>query len=342
MSSIDPRLLSILDCPRCRSDLELLGDRLFCQREHSYPVVDGVPVFVIPEKEQTIDIALASYHAAADSIGAPLYLETIGLSNVEKAGIEASWAQRKSIGPIDPAISYLIGATSGLGYVNLIGRLDRYPLPNIPIGLSPGKLLLDVGCSWGRWSVSAARRGWHVVGVDPSLGAIMAGRRAFPAEQNIMFVCGDARFLPFKANTFNYVFSYSVIQHFSEIDAETALREIGRILRHSGCSMIQMAHRGGVRSSYVRTRSNHRNEGVFRVRYWSLSQIKTVFRETIGPCIVRPEAFGGLGLLAEDWSIVSGTAKCLIAISVTLKTMAKIIKPLIRIADSVYVISARS
>jgi cyclopropane fatty-acyl-phospholipid synthase-like methyltransferase len=42
-----------------------------------------------------------------------------------------------------------------------------------------GKLLLDIGCSWGRWSISAARNGWCVVGIDPSLGAIMAARRAF-------------------------------------------------------------------------------------------------------------------------------------------------------------------
>ena len=37
--------------------------------------------------------------------------------------------------------------------------------------------LLDIGCSWGRWSLAAARKGYSVVGIDPSLGAVMAARR---------------------------------------------------------------------------------------------------------------------------------------------------------------------
>jgi ubiquinone/menaquinone biosynthesis C-methylase UbiE len=126
---------------------------------------------------------------------------------------------------------------------------------------------LDVDCNWGRWSISGARKGWHVVGIDPSLGAIMAARRAFQNERNVMFVCGDARFLPFKYNTLHSVFSYSVIQHFSEVDAETALGEIRRALGEDGCSKIQMAHRGGLRSTYIRTRSDYFSGGVFCVRY---------------------------------------------------------------------------
>jgi SAM-dependent methyltransferase len=297
---------------------------------------------VLPEKEQTIGATLASYHAAANGTGGPLYLKTIGLSDVEKSGIARYWAERRQTDPIDPAISYLIGATSGLGYVSLIGRLASYPIPNIPVRPGAGRLLLDVGCSWGRWSISGARKGWHVVGIDTSLGAIMAARRAFQNERNVMFVCGDARFLPFKDNTFHCVFSYSVIQHFSEVDAETALGEIGRALAEHGCSKIQMAHRGGLRSTYIRTRSDYFSAGVFCVRYWSLAQLKRVFDKNIGRSTVIAEAFGGLGLLAEDWRVVSRKSKVLIVISGILKRVAQVIRPLIRLADSVYVVSVKS
>jgi SAM-dependent methyltransferase/uncharacterized protein YbaR (Trm112 family) len=339
--SVDPRLFHILECPRCHSGLELEADRLFCRLEHSYPIVNGVPVFVLPEKEQTIGVASASCDAAANAQGDPLYLKTIGVSDIERAGIKRRWAQSGHIDGVDPAISYLVGATSGLGYTNLIGQLKSYPIPKIPVQPGPGKLLLDIGCNWGRWSISAARKGWYVVGIDPSLGAIMAARRAFHSERHVMFVCGDARFLPFKNNTFDCVFSYSVIQHFSEEDAETTLAEIGRTLANDGFSRIQMAHRGGLRSTYIRSRSDYFNGGVFRVRYWSIDKLKMAFDKHIGPSTVVPEAFGGLGLLTDDWPIVSVKAKVLIMISLFLKKSARFIRPLIRIADSVYVISTK-
>jgi len=310
--------------------------------EHTYPIVDGVPVFVLPEKEQTIGLALASYDAAANAKGGPLYLKTIGVSDIERAGIERDWAQGGHIDRVDPAVSYLVGATCGLGYNNLIGQLNTYPIPKIPIQPAAGKLLLDIGCSWGRWSISAARKGWSVVGIDPSLGAIMAARRAFHRERHVMFVCGDARFLPFKNKTFDCVFSYSVIQHFSEEDAERTLAEIGRTLTDHGFSKIQMAHRGGFRSKYIRSRSDYFNLGVFSVRYWPLNKLKRTFEKTIGPSTVIPEAFGGLGLLVDDWWGASRKAKLLIIISIILKNAAQIIKSLIRIADSVYVISTKT
>jgi uncharacterized protein YbaR (Trm112 family) len=62
--AIEPRLLSILRCPRCHNKLELENQRLFCELRHEYPIVDGVPVFILVEKQQTIGIASASYDAA--------------------------------------------------------------------------------------------------------------------------------------------------------------------------------------------------------------------------------------------------------------------------------------
>jgi ubiquinone/menaquinone biosynthesis C-methylase UbiE len=167
-----------------------------------------------------------------------------------------------------------------VGYVDLIGRLQSYPIPNIPVGAGDGKLLLDVGSSWGRWSVSAARKGWRAVGIDPSLGALLAAKRAFSGlGLDLAFVCGDARFLPFKADTFECAFSYSVVQHFSEADASLAIAELGRALRKGGFAKIQMAHNGGLRSTFSRARPDYLDGGPFRVRYWSLP--------SMGRCLTR-------------------------------------------------------
>jgi SAM-dependent methyltransferase len=336
---MDSHLLSLLECPRDSLELRTEGGQLCCAAGHKYPVVKGVPVFLLGESEQTIGIASASLKAAESGIGAPLYVDTLGLSEDEKRGIERDWIAG---GKLDPAISYLIGATSGLGYVDLIGRLDTYPIPDIPVEDGNGELLLDVGSNWGRWSVSAARKGWRVVGLDPSLGALLAARRAFSGMGlDISFVCGDARFLPFKADLFRCVFSFSVIQHFSETNAEIAIAELGRVLRRGGFAKIQMAHKGGLRSTYSRTRRGYADGGIFKVRYWSLASIRDVFEKRVGPSRLTAEAFGGLGLLPEDRTYVSAKAKVLITVSNLLKKLTYFVRPLIRLADSVYVVSIK-
>jgi SAM-dependent methyltransferase/uncharacterized protein YbaR (Trm112 family) len=336
---MDSRLLTMLVCPRDHTDLRIEDSHLCCSAGHKYPVVDGVPVFLLAEKDQTIGIASASLRAAETAVGGPLYIDTLGLSDDEKRRVEKGWTRGAGI---DPAISHLIGATSGWGYVKLLGKLGGYPIPNIPVEDGGGEFLLDVGSNWGRWSVSAARKGWKVIGIDPSLGAIMAARRAFSDPRlDISFVCGDARFLPFKTDVFRCAFSYSVIQHFSEADAELAIAEIGRVLRRGGFAKIQMAHKGGIRSTYHRTRRDYREAGVFRVRYWSLASMRSVFEKNIGPTKLMAEAFGGLGLLGEDRNYVSARAKMLIVISLLMRKLTSLATPLIRRADSVYVVSTK-
>jgi SAM-dependent methyltransferase len=294
---------------------------------------------LLEEKEQTLGITYPSLNAAKEKTGAPLYLETLGLSDSEKRGIQRDYMPG---GRVDAVVSYLVGSTSGWGYVDVIGKLDGYPIPNIPVDHGHGRLLLDVGCGWGRWTVSAANKGWRAVGLDPSLGAVMAGKRAFSHNASVSFICGDARFLPFKPGAFDAVFSYSVLQHFSKTDAVAALSEIARILScKRGMSKIQMAHARGLRSTYVRTRRNYLDGGSFRVRYWSLRELRHVFEREIGPSQLRSEAFGGLGLLWEDWSVVSTKARFLLALSELMKRVSRIFPSLIQIADSVYVVSTK-
>jgi SAM-dependent methyltransferase len=294
---------------------------------------------LLPDQQQTIGLATESLKAAESEIGSPLYVNTLGLSEHEKRGVERDWILGSKV---DPVVSYLVGATSGFGYVDLIGNLATYPIPNIPVGSGDGELLLDVGSGWGRWSVSAARKGWRVIGIDPSLGAIFAAKRAFSdMGLDLSFVCGDARFLPFKSGIFQCAFSYSVLQHFSESDAEIVVAELGRVLRRGGFAKIQMAHKGGLRSLYLRNRRNYADGGIFQVRYWSLTSMQNVFMKKVGPTKLLAEAFGGLGLLPEDRKHLSTKARLLISISGLLKKFSLFVRPLIRLADSVYVISVK-
>ena len=50
---IDPKLLEILACPACKTEVKLEGERLICVRcQRRYPIRDGIPVMLIEEAEQ--------------------------------------------------------------------------------------------------------------------------------------------------------------------------------------------------------------------------------------------------------------------------------------------------
>src|SRR6476620_1256278 len=172
--TIDDDLLTLLVCPRDRLPLSEEGRLLVCKAGHRYPVVDGVPVFLCAERGRPLKVTRESILAAETGAGAPYYLDTVGsLCRETKSMIEED-LRRGKLPQIDPVISWRLLATSGYGYGSLQGRLKSYPIPDIPFPIARvGERLLDVGCNWGRWSLSAARKGWRVVGIDPSLGAIL-------------------------------------------------------------------------------------------------------------------------------------------------------------------------
>ena len=183
MIALDPWYLSNLRCPLDHSTLSLDGTNLVSATGRRYPVVDGLPVMLIAEEEQTMGTARASIeraHGNADVIDqrAPdYYLETLGISDEEKVRL-AELATRH-LGRIDPAVSILVCGTSGSAYAHLQGDtlLADYPIPRIGLPPGNGRTLLDIGCNWGRWCIAASRAGYRAIGIDPSLGAAMAARR---------------------------------------------------------------------------------------------------------------------------------------------------------------------
>jgi uncharacterized protein YbaR (Trm112 family) len=49
---IDPKLLEILACPLCKTEVRLEEERLVCvQCGRRYPIRDGIPVMLVEEAE---------------------------------------------------------------------------------------------------------------------------------------------------------------------------------------------------------------------------------------------------------------------------------------------------
>ena len=342
---MDPWYLENLVCPLDRSPLSYRDGSLISQAGRNYPVVDGVPVMLVAEAEQTIGVATSSLARArgeyvdADARVCDLYLESLGISEAEKDGLVQ--LARSGHGDIDPVVAYMIGATSGITYQHLIGILREYPIPHLRLPDSDGGLLLDLGCNWGRWSIAASRKGYRVAGIDPSLGAIMAARRvARQLDLPIMYVVADARYLPFKNSSFDVVFSYSVLQHLSKANAVSVLSQVRRVLRPDGISLIQMPNWLGVRSLYHQTRRRFREAKNFEVRYWSVRELKRVFEAEIGPSVISVDCYFGLGLQKSDTHLMSPLVRHAIALSERLRSLSERFSGIRCLADSVYVASA--
>jgi 2-polyprenyl-3-methyl-5-hydroxy-6-metoxy-1,4-benzoquinol methylase/uncharacterized protein YbaR (Trm112 family) len=339
--------LDLLACPRDRRPLSLRADQtLVCERGHVYPVVDGVPVLLLPDVEQTLSVARASLARAQGMPGAVderdprLHLESLGISEAEKEQAVALAAGGGR--SIDPVVSVIIGATGGIAYKNLIGADFDYPIPEIRLPPANGERLLDIGCNWGRWSLAAARTGYRVVGIDPSLGAVMAARRV--AQQfglPIDYVCGDGRYLPFASGAFDVVFSYSVIQHFSRPDAVRTFDGIGRVLRPGGRALVQMPNRFGVRSLAHLLRRRFADGSGFDVRYWTVAALKQAMGCAVGPAAVTVHCYFGLGLEPSDRPLMSRGVGLLLDVSEFLRRSSERLPFLIQVADSVYVSAAK-
>jgi SAM-dependent methyltransferase/uncharacterized protein YbaR (Trm112 family) len=314
-------LIELLACPRDHSSLAVHDNALACEQGHRFPLVNGIPVMVLPDQLQTHDVAGLTIRDA--------YFP-------EFRNEQPTTATRQ----VDQFVQDSIVLVAGQLYSPIKGRLTRYPVANLELPPGEGRLFLDIGSSWGRWSIAAARLGYRVLGIDPNLEAIRAARRICASERvEADFVVGDARFLPIRSGIIDLAFSYSVLQHFAPSDVRLALREIRRVLATEGLSRIQMANAAGIRNFYQQARRKFRPTSGFDVRYWPVSQLLETFSDAIGPSSVTPEGFLGLGVQPKDRDLHPAAYRGVISFSESLRKLARVIPALADLADSLYVTS---
>ena len=268
------------------------------------------------------------------------FVDTLGIN--ESARENLSDFIKHGDSAIDPVVAYMIGATNGMAYQHLVGKLKEYPFPEIRLPASNGELLIDIGCNWGRWCIAAALKGYSAIGIDPSLGAILAARRVSEKlELNVKYVVADARYMPFRNSAVDVVYSYSVIQHFSSENARKAIFEIGRVLKSGGKSLVQMPTKFGIRCMYHQIRRKFREPVNFEVRYWTLPNLKRIFQNSVGETKFSVDCFFGIGLQASDLRLMPTAIRMAIRMSEALRKLSLNLYPLVFLADSVFVSSKK-
>lgn len=116
---------------------------------------------------------------------------------------------------------------------------------------------LEIGFGDGRWLTFLHSQGVAAYGLDiVKKAASRVKRKGFSP------VVADARYIPFKSNTFDLVYSFGVIEHFNR--TEIAIQEHIRVTKKGGRIIITVPHLFSPYTVYWALR--HIKEGTFQER----------------------------------------------------------------------------
>jgi SAM-dependent methyltransferase len=313
-----PDIWSLLACPLDGAALSESDGGLSCEQGHRWPVIRGLPVLLPSGQEQTHPEAELALRIARGE---------------DELADEPSNAR----GGMDPFVQHQLAATCGNLYTPLTSRLDRYPIPVIPLPRGRRRVFVEIGCNWGRWCIAAARQGWRVIGVDPSLRSLLAAQR-LAAELGVAadFVVGDARCLPLRNGVADQVFSYSVLQHLARHRVRRCVREAARVLAPAGRCLVQLPSSRGVLARLRSLQGEGRPSG-FDCRRWTPAEMQAVFSRLLGPTSLSADGWFTLNPRPEDLPLLPPLSRAVVRASEFLRRLSRRRPWLVHTADSLWV-----
>ena len=310
VASWNPTLLDVLACPWDHTALRILEGRVACEGEHRFALEQGIPVFSSNPRREPVPANMEPCHPNQDQ-------------------------------SIDPFVNDWLVNTNGNLYWKLRGKLPRYPIPHWSFGPGQGQLCVDVGCSWGRWTIAAARAGFTSIGLDVHLDALAAANRVSPQlGVRADFICADADRLPFQSGSVDLLFSYSVLQHIERSTVLRFLAEASRVLKPGGTCLIQLPNAFGLYNILRQLRRGFREakSGSFEMRYWSMDAIReAVAGAGLRNPRIRADGFFTQNPQISDLDLLSAAGKLIVLVSEAGRKAATILPILTRVADSLWI-----
>jgi len=90
--------------------------------------------------------------------------------------------------------------------------------------------VLEAGCGGGHHGVAMAKSGFEVTAIDLTVNGVRAAKALAEHEkQDIRYVCGDIKRLPFEDKSFDICFCSLVLHHFISMD--NLLKELSRVTK---------------------------------------------------------------------------------------------------------------
>jgi len=304
------RFAKFLACPLDATSLSIWEEKLVCEKKHEFAIEQGVPIFTNNARRE-----------------------------YEPRNMPACKIQEPST--TDPFVSNWIVNTNGNLYWRVRGKLPRYPIPEWPFAKGEGKVVVDLGCGWGRWCLSATAAGLRAIGVDVHLDALQAAKRvANQKKVDAGYFCSDIEHLPFRSGSIDQIFSYSVLQHLEREKVGRILEEGWRVLKAGGELSIQLPNARGLYSFVQRLRRGFREakSGTFEMRYWSRSQIRELLRNAgFQGAKITADGYFSQNPQLTDLDLLSVIGKSVVLTSYAGCALSRAIPPLVAIADSFWI-----
>jgi len=245
----------------------------------------------------------------------------------------------------------MIAATNGRHYQPLMGKLTSLPIPELPgkvraeaRGGGRKKWMLDIGSGWGRWLLAGAKAGFVPVGLELKLEPAQVARDLLKKVGKKGFVVvADAGKPPFAADSFDVIWSFSVLQHLHRRRAKACLERCAELLKKGGLLAIELPTKFGIRNRFIRhsQEKEEDNWDSWVVRYYTRQEVNEVVGAKFNDTTIRPHAFGGIGYLPVDLKYVPWKFRLVVLASETLRKICLLIPFLTNWADSWYVFATK-
>lgn len=192
--------------------------------------------------------------------------------------------------------------------------------------------------------IAAGLAGYRPVGIDVEFESLQAARRVMKAHGVLGYVVlADLSALPFRSASFDYVFSYSAIQHVHRRKAVACVIEIERVLKNNSICRVELPVTHGLTNWRHFLRADHDEDDPesWAVRYYSWRELNRLFNEVFGSVRISCDCFFGIGVRREDIDLLPWKYKPIVILSEILKFCTRLFPPLTRLSDSVFVESRK-
>ena len=249
-------------------------------------------------------------------------------------------------GKIPWIIQQQIGATNGIHYKDRVGKLNDYPIYNLPVPKVSNNLMLDIGNGWGRWLLAGANKGYIPIGIDIRLEFCKTALNTlYNNNRSGYSVVADLKNLPFQESIFDLVWSFSVIQHTHKERLLSCLQHINRILNQNGYTFLEFPNKNGIHNKMGNVQKEMKaadDINSWSVRYYTINEYKKIFNPIFNNFKYKNHSFLGIGILNEDLKYVSLKNKIIVALSLLGSMLTKLVPQLTEFSDSIYIQSKKN
>ncbi len=241
-ATLESKTLKVYVCPACKGRLEPTDKSLRCMTcQRSYPVVDGIPDFLVEEREQVVGQLGRGMTGAV----VPLYETRLWYVPILKL---AGGRGAPSFEEVTRQMAGLMDVREGM--------------------------LLDVACGPGTWGRRLASPSLEVYGIDisgPMLrqGAQLAARKRI---DSIHFSHARVEALPFEDSRFDAAYCGGSLHLFP--DTVGSLREIGRTLKPGAPLVVLTFLDRGQPFVHLRRLAEARNDKLFKLHVFEVPELE--------------------------------------------------------------------